>query len=64
MLAVEYREVFLMQVMFGYTAEEIANMLDSTPGAVTTRLFRARKQLRTILEERSDPKQSHTKEGE
>lgn len=48
-LGIEYREPLLLQVIGGYSGEEIANMLDIKPGAVMTRLFRARQQLRQAL---------------
>ena len=41
-----YREPLVMQVLFGFTAEEIAAQLGLKTNAVLTRLFRARKQLR------------------
>ena len=47
----EYLEPLLMQVLGGYTCDEIGEMLDIKAGAVMTRLFRARKKLRAILEE-------------
>jgi RNA polymerase sigma-70 factor (ECF subfamily) len=42
----EYREPLVMQVLFGYTTKEIAEHMGLTQGAVLTRLFRARNQLR------------------
>jgi len=45
----DYVEPLLMQIVGGYSGEEIANLLDIKPGAVMTRLFRARQQLRSIL---------------
>ena len=47
----EYLEPLLMQVLGGYTCEEIGEILDIKAGAVMTRLFRARKKLRSILED-------------
>jgi len=47
----EYLEPLLMQVLGGYTCDEIGEMLDIKPGAVMTRLFRARKKMRAILED-------------
>ncbi|MDJ0891612.1 MAG: sigma-70 family RNA polymerase sigma factor [Gammaproteobacteria bacterium] len=46
----EYAEPLLMQVIGGYTAEEIARLLELTPSAVNTRLFRARHKLREVLD--------------
>lgn len=45
----DYREPLVLQVLMGYTTEEIAAQLELTPGAVLTRLFRARQKLRAIL---------------
>ena len=45
----DYREPLVLQVLMGYTTEEIAAHLELTPGAVLTRLFRARQKLRAIL---------------
>lgn len=41
-----YREPLLLQVMGGFSCEEIATMMSLTPGAVMTRLSRARLALR------------------
>jgi RNA polymerase sigma-70 factor, ECF subfamily len=41
-LPVAYREPLLLQVLGGFTCEEIARIMNSTPGAVMTRLSRAR----------------------
>jgi len=46
----EYMEPLLMQVLGGFSCEEIAEKLDIKPGTVMTRLFRARQQLRKYLE--------------
>ncbi|HEY5623139.1 MAG TPA: sigma-70 family RNA polymerase sigma factor [Gammaproteobacteria bacterium] len=40
-----YREPLVLQVMFGMTTGEIAEMMDIKQGAVLTRLHRARKKL-------------------
>ena len=48
----EYREPLVLQVIGGYSTEEIANQLGIKAGAVMTRLFRARKKLREMLGER------------
>lgn len=48
-LSQEYAEPLLMQVIGGYTAEEIAKILGLTPSAVNTRLFRARSKLKKAL---------------
>jgi RNA polymerase sigma-70 factor (ECF subfamily) len=41
-----YREPLLLQVIGGFSCEEIAEMMNLTPGAVMTRLTRARQVLR------------------
>jgi RNA polymerase sigma-70 factor (ECF subfamily) len=53
----EYREPLVLQVLMGYSTAEIAAELDLTNATVLTRLFRARKQLRTLCGEdtRMDP---------
>jgi RNA polymerase sigma-70 factor (ECF subfamily) len=45
-LPANYREPLLLQVLGGFTCEEIAQLLNLTPGAVMTRLSRARLMLR------------------
>ena len=45
----DYREPLVLQVMMGYTTNEIAAHLGLTQGAVLTRLFRARQKLRTAM---------------
>jgi len=47
----EYREPLLMQVIGGFSGEEIATMLDLNNNTVMTRLFRARNKLRVLLDE-------------
>lgn len=46
----DYREPLVLQVMMGYTTDEIATQMGLTQGAVLTRLFRARQKLRAALE--------------
>jgi len=41
-----YREPLLLQVLGGFTCDEIAKIMNTTPGAVMTRLSRARLTLR------------------
>jgi RNA polymerase sigma-70 factor, ECF subfamily len=48
-LAIEYREPLLLQVLVGYSCDEIAELLEISTGAVMTRLFRARQQLRESI---------------
>ena len=47
-LPIEYREPLVLQVLGGFSAEEIARELALTPTAVLTRLFRARNKLRAL----------------
>jgi RNA polymerase sigma-70 factor (ECF subfamily) len=54
-LAPEYRESLILQVVGGFSCEEIAQVLGVMPRVVMTRVFRARKQLRDSLsEDRAD----------
>ena len=48
-LNAKYREPLLMQVLGGFSCEEIAAELGSTPGAVMTQVFRARQKLKAAL---------------
>jgi RNA polymerase sigma-70 factor (ECF subfamily) len=48
-LDVGYREPLVLQVLMGYTTEEIAAHMGLKPGAVLTRLFRAREKLRAAV---------------
>lgn len=41
----DYREPLVLQVLFGYSTKEIADMMGLSNGAVLTRLHRARKKL-------------------
>jgi RNA polymerase sigma-70 factor (ECF subfamily) len=45
----EYREPLVLQVLMGYSTEEIARHLGLTSGAVLTRLCRARQKLRSVV---------------
>ena len=45
----DYREPLIMQVLGGFSCEEIAEALGISSSAVMTRLFRSRKQMREIL---------------
>ena len=56
----EYREPLVLQVLMGYTVEEIATVMELNPATVLTRLFRARKQLALRLDR---PLQSLEAEG-
>jgi RNA polymerase sigma-70 factor (ECF subfamily) len=45
----EYREPLVLQVLMGYSTDEIAAHMNINQGAVLTRLFRARNRLRANL---------------
>jgi len=45
----EYREPLVLQVLLGYSTQEIADLMGMQQGAVLTRLFRARARLRQQL---------------
>jgi len=47
----EYREPLVLQVIGGFSGEEIANLLSLNKNTVMTRLFRARNQLKDALDE-------------
>lgn len=49
-LPLDYREPLLLQVIGGYSCEEIGETLGLTAGAVMTRLSRARHKLRRCLQ--------------
>jgi len=49
-LAADYREPLLLQLIFGMTGDEIANALELNLNTVNTRLFRARQQLKELLQ--------------
>jgi len=48
-LKIDYREALEMQVIGGFSCDEIATILGISRSAVMTRLFRARKKMREIL---------------
>lgn len=49
-LAEEYREPLLLQVLGGFSCEEIGDICGMSKGATMTRLFRAKQKLRSVLE--------------
>ncbi len=53
-LSEEYREPLMLQILFGYSGDEIAEQLDLNKNTVMTRLFRARNQLKEALEKAND----------
>ncbi|MBR9727462.1 sigma-70 family RNA polymerase sigma factor [Shewanella intestini] len=52
-LDIEYREPLLLQLIGGFSGDEIAQMLSLNRNTVMTRLFRARNQLKDALEKTS-----------
>ncbi|MDG6773725.1 sigma-70 family RNA polymerase sigma factor [Thiomicrorhabdus sp. ZW0627] len=48
-LPVEYKEPLILQILWGFSGEEISEQLDLKLATVNTRLFRARHQLKEIL---------------
>ena len=46
-----YREPLLLQIVAGYSCEEIATELNLSKGAVMTQLFRAREKLKSTLQD-------------
>ncbi len=48
-LSRDYRDPLLLQIIGGFSVVEIAQEMNLSAGAVTTRLFRARQKLRNVL---------------
>ncbi|MDC8831585.1 sigma-70 family RNA polymerase sigma factor [Alteromonas gilva] len=48
-LAPDYREPLMLQIIFGFSGDEIAHQLELNKNTVMTRLFRARAQLKDVL---------------
>ncbi|XOV78360.1 MAG: sigma-70 family RNA polymerase sigma factor [Aestuariibacter sp.] len=46
----EYRDPLILQVMLGFSGDEIAELLELNKNTVMTRLFRARNQLKDVLD--------------
>jgi len=46
----DYREPLVLQVLMGYSTKEIADLMGINPGAVLTRLHRARNKLRQTID--------------
>ena len=58
-LPVEYREVFFLREIEGFSYQEIANTTQVPKGTVMSRLSRARAQLQTFLTEQSKREITH-----
>jgi RNA polymerase sigma-70 factor (ECF subfamily) len=50
----DYREPLVLQVLMGHSTREIAELMGIKPGAVLTRLHRARIKLKNIVDEASN----------
>ncbi len=46
----EYREPLLLQILYGFSGDEIATVMELNRNTVMTRLFRARNQLREAMQ--------------
>jgi len=46
----DYREPLVLQVLMGYSTREIAELMGIKPGAVLTRLHRARHKLKAVVD--------------
>ncbi|NDW20827.1 sigma-70 family RNA polymerase sigma factor [Alteromonas hispanica] len=53
-LSIEYREPLILQLLFGFSGEEIAAQLNLNKNTVMTRLFRARNQLKEAVEKQDE----------
>ncbi len=60
-LDIEYREPLFLQVVGGFSGEEISQILDLNKNTVMTRLFRARNQLKEMID--SDEKNRGQQNG-
>ena len=58
-LPVEYREVFFLREIEGFSYQEIADATQVPKGTVMSRLSRARAQLQTLLTEQSKREKTH-----
>ncbi|GAA5191283.1 sigma-70 family RNA polymerase sigma factor [Ferrimonas gelatinilytica] len=47
----EYREPLLLQILYGFSGDEIATVMELNRNTVMTRLFRARNQLREAMQD-------------
>ncbi|WP_260258905.1 sigma-70 family RNA polymerase sigma factor [Vibrio intestinalis] len=58
-LEVDYREPLFLQVVGGFSGEEISQILELNKNTVMTRLFRARNQLKEMLDSDDNHKGAH-----
>lgn len=48
-IPIDYRDALMLQVLGGYSCEEIAKISNTKAGTIMTRIFRARQKLRQLL---------------
>ncbi len=58
-LPTDYKEPLILQIIWGYSGDEIAAQLDLKLATVNTRLFRARQQLKVLLTATTSKKSQH-----
>jgi RNA polymerase sigma-70 factor (ECF subfamily) len=58
-LDTDYREPLFLQVVGGFSGEEISEILDLNKNTVMTRLFRARNQLKEMIDPESNQRGQH-----
>ncbi len=51
----DYREPLVLQVLMGYSTNEIAELMELKQGAVLTRLHRARHKLKDVIDDQVQP---------
>ncbi len=49
LLEEDYREILLLQSIYGYKVKEISELLEINENTISTRVFRARKQLKELM---------------
>ena len=49
LLEEEYKEILILQSIYGYKVKEISDLLNINENTISTRVFRARKQLKEIM---------------
>ncbi|MBM24214.1 MAG: RNA polymerase subunit sigma [Chloroflexi bacterium] len=49
LLEEEYKEILLLQSVYGYKVKEISDLLNINENTISTRVFRARKQLKELM---------------
>jgi len=54
-IPIDYREALMLQVLGGYSCDEIAQMCETKSGTIMTRIFRARQKLRQLLTKETAP---------